>query len=218
MNFALKELGKHEREKAIQIFSEIVPSGFIMKCSREVRESFLVHCLASPLGYFILALDENIGKGVGYVIAMKNSARFWLNFLLTHSPRISVEIFLNRYQSTKRGDIDRLAGGGNRNFATESAWSPSSNKIGRIFFIGVLPAYRGTGLGVSMYYHLAQTLKQEGCTRIEAHIDEGNLASLALHRKIGYEIRELQSGYFKAVLNLENADIKKRFGEKSGMR
>ena len=207
MNFALSELNKHDREQAIQIFSEIVPSGFIMKCSREVRESFLVHLLASPLGYVVLALDENIGKGVGYVIATKNTTHFWYNFLLTHRPRISAEILLNRYRSTKNGNIARLEGGVNKDFATESAWSASSNEIGRIFFIGVLPAYRGSGLGTAMYYHLAKILRLEGCKRIEAHIDEGNLASLSLHRKSGYEIRELQRGYFKAVLDLENAYI-----------
>ena len=89
-----------------------------------------------------------------------------------------------------------------KNHTSKFSWSPSSPQIARINFIGTLPNFRGLGIGRALYSFLAEILEKDGCLKIEAHIDQGNEASLVLHQKTGWQIQKLRDGDYKVVLEL----------------
>lgn len=54
-------------------------------------------------------------------------------------------------------------------------------------FIGVDPAYRGRGVGKLLYDQFFDLAKSRGCTMVRAVTHPVNVASVAFHRRLGFE-------------------------------
>lgn len=56
-------------------------------------------------------------------------------------------------------------------------------------FIGLHPDHRGQGVGRRLYQALFQAARARGCTRIGAVTSPVNRASIAFHRRLGFEAK-----------------------------
>lgn len=64
-----------------------------------------------------------------------------------------------------------------------------------VHFIGVAPAYRGSGLGRELYGRVARDAKAAGRSRLKAVTSPVNASSLAFHEAIGFEIGSVVLDY-----------------------
>lgn len=209
-NFLIKGGTKDDRIQIIQLFNSMPPWGFISTCSRRFQRNFINYLLENPLGTIMIAIDLDSTASVGYAIAIRNSFKFWIGFILKYFISSGFEIFLRKYKTLIRL-LMRKPNSAQRQMRDrnlpEFAWSSSNQEFIRIIFIGVCPNFRGLGLGEAIYSFLAEILKKEGCIKIEAHIDKGNDASVCLHRKSGWQIQQLRHGDYKAVLDLDKTQL-----------
>jgi len=211
-DFVIKQGTKNDKVLILDILKSLPPTGFLENCSRRFWNVFLEYLFKNSLGIIILALEQDSKKGIGYVIAIRDPFKFWSGFALTHLLYMGPIIIMRKYKQFARlfipyfGSVKRKKANDRKNTSgqdlPEFKWSLSTIKIARIFFIGVLPGFRGLGLGQAIYSFLAEVVKNEGCIKIEAHIDKGNDASLALHKKSGWQIQKLKQENYKATLNL----------------
>lgn len=65
--------------------------------------------------------------------------------------------------------------------------SPDHPDQGYIHFVGVSPAFRGSGLGRELYERTFTTLRQKGCTSVKAVTSPVNKGSIAFHAHLGFE-------------------------------
>jgi mycothiol synthase len=70
---------------------------------------------------------------------------------------------------------------------------------GRIFMIGVDPAYRGRGIGRQVLLAGLTHLKSEGVRVIDLTVDSENEPALALYRTVGFEVRTGSLWYEKVI-------------------
>ncbi len=54
----------------------------------------------------------------------------------------------------------------------------------------IYPAYRGKGYGTSAYHELLSLAKEKGYSIAVAQVRADNVASIALHKKVGFEAEE----------------------------
>lgn len=54
--------------------------------------------------------------------------------------------------------------------------------------IGLLPAYRGKGIGTSLMNNTLKEAQQQGLTRVELKVRSSNVAAIALYKKFGFVI------------------------------
>jgi ribosomal protein S18 acetylase RimI-like enzyme len=64
-----------------------------------------------------------------------------------------------------------------------------------VHFVGVSPEHRGSGLGRALYERFAAAARQHGCTTVRCVTSPANEASVAFHRKIGFEIDRVAPDY-----------------------
>ena len=211
----LIKLGKpKDKIRLNNLLNDLRPKGIFSRCSKQFRSIFLKHLLNSPLGIIIFAYNQSSKKEVGYVIAIRHPVYFWISLLLHYPFSIDLFIFIKKSGSfirdilllLKKFKKKKINHSANEKMSNNTlpnfTWSSSNPKIARIHFIGVLPKFRGSGLGSALYISLMEILRKEGCMKIEAHIDKGNKASLKLHQTTGWEIQKLRAGDYKAISKL----------------
>jgi len=64
-----------------------------------------------------------------------------------------------------------------------------------VHFVGVAPEHRGTGLGRELYERFAETARDHGCAVVRCVTSPANEASIAFHRKIGFEVDRIAADY-----------------------
>lgn len=210
-NFLIKKGTDKNRVQLIQLLNEFPPKGILSECSQKFRQLFLEYLLNNPLGVIVVAFENDTGVGTGYVIAIRHPVRFWNGLILRHPLSIDPILFIKKGGSFIKDMIFILKRSKKKNHSefeekldnlSKFSWSPSGPQIARINFIGTLPNFRRLGIGKALYSFLAEILEKDGCSKIEAHIDQGNEASLILHQRTGWQIQKLRGGDYKAVLEL----------------
>jgi ribosomal protein S18 acetylase RimI-like enzyme len=59
-----------------------------------------------------------------------------------------------------------------------------------IHLVAVAPDHRGQGIGQCLYRKFFETVSQQGCTAASCTCNPANSASIAFHRRMGFEIEE----------------------------
>jgi ribosomal protein S18 acetylase RimI-like enzyme len=67
--------------------------------------------------------------------------------------------------------------------------SPSTPGEAYIHYVAVHPACRGSGIARHLYDEFAARAEQEGCRLVHAITSPGNAASIAFHRRMGFDVR-----------------------------
>jgi GNAT superfamily N-acetyltransferase len=143
----------------------------------------------------VIALAIEDGTPCGIVISVFNRVHYWLWLCVRH-PIVMLAILLKRVwvrvcrrrgsagaQSATRRDVPTTDPA-----ALRRHWRENSAKIAKTIFIGVAPEARKRGVARQLYEYLFGVLRQKGVTRIDAHIDEGNIASVRLHQASGWQV------------------------------
>ena len=76
--------------------------------------------------------------------------------------------------------------------------APDKRK-GRIFMLGVVPGYRGRGLGKRVLLAGLAHLKSKGIQIAELTVDSENKVAFALYRSVGFEVRTSSLWYEKVI-------------------
>lgn len=212
-DFTIKRGTKDDEARIMRLFVDMPPTGFFAGCSRKFWRIFLRHLLEHPLGIMVVAFDQNCRRCAGYSVAIGHPHKFWSDFIMAYPLSAGAIILRKKYKLLIKhlllnlGFTKKKSSDSSKDWPSEDApeftWLSSTSRIARIMFIGVLPDFRRLGLGQALYSFLAEELTREDYGIIEAHIDKGNKASVALHRKSGWELQELRQGDHKAILNLK---------------
>jgi ribosomal protein S18 acetylase RimI-like enzyme len=64
-----------------------------------------------------------------------------------------------------------------------------------VHFVGVSPAQRGEGLARRLYEHFFEAARAAGRTSVHCVTSPQNSASIAFHRRLGFEIEDEQENY-----------------------
>jgi len=157
--------------------------------------AYIKHLIKSSMGIIVLGVDTSSEKVVGYVIAITEWKRFWYTFA-TKYPFYAGLLFLKKFS-------DKIKFKVRSKVVSSFRWSQTVKKNARIIFIGVLPEYRGLGVGQRIYQNLFEILREDGEYLVEAHIDKNNEPSLKLHKKVGFKIEQLDSGDYTAYKTIK---------------
>jgi ribosomal protein S18 acetylase RimI-like enzyme len=139
------------------------------------------------------------GALVGLVIAVNNPRRYWRRFVVRH-PMAALLILMSRLRS-KTSPSDKepsdqsvrplLEPGPN-----EYEWCAGGANVAAIQFIGVAAEARRGGIGAELYETFFKLVASAGITRVDAHIEPWNVASVRLHRRVGYRVFNDGSGFY----------------------
>ena len=162
-----------------------------------------------------LAIDESdSGREVvaGFVIATRQSRKFWRSLYLRH-PAVGVAAVWHRLKERVRRRWDERTDAGDAQRPADSAedsidallddsnevpysWDSDDPAVVRVTIVGVLDSYRKRGIGEALYAALASDAQARGAGVLVARVSKGNLASLRLHHASGWRIVKDDSGYF----------------------
>ena len=92
---------------------------------------------------------------------------------------------------------------------TGPAWSDGGPENAKVIFVGVDASARGQGIGRELYRTLCEKLADIGVRRLDAHIEHDNHASVIMHRRSGWTVRDRPHGYF-AFMELDKFREEKR--------
>jgi ribosomal protein S18 acetylase RimI-like enzyme len=73
---------------------------------------------------------------------------------------------------------------------------PIHHHVG-VLGMGLLPAYRGQGIGRRLLERTLETARATGLTRVELTVREDNPSAIALYEKLGFAAEGLQRNAFK---------------------
>lgn len=73
--------------------------------------------------------------------------------------------------------------------------SPSSPDEAYIHYVATDPAHRRAGLARRLYEQFFDRARREGCTSVRAITSPANVASIAFHRRMGFEVSGLVPDY-----------------------
>ena len=157
--------------------------------SREAGRRRQVRC--------VVADDE--GALVGLVIAVIDPRRYWRRFAIRH-PMAALSILMSRLRS-KTGRLDQKpAVQAVRSLPepkpTHYQWGTGGADVAAIQFIGVAAEARRGGIGSGLYEAFFKLVSSAGVTRIDAHIEPWNMASVELHKRVGYRVFDVGSGFY----------------------
>lgn len=139
------------------------------------------------------------GSLVGLVIAVNNPRRYWRRFAVRH-PMAALLILMGRLRS-KTGPLDKEPSDQSvrpllEPEPNEYEWGAGGANVAGIQFIGVAAEARRGGIGAGLYQAFFKLVAGAGITRVDAHIEPWNLASVRLHRRMGYRVFNDGSGFY----------------------
>ncbi len=74
-----------------------------------------------------------------------------------------------------------------------------SSRVGRILMLGVVPNYRGKGIGKKLVLAGITRLKSKGLQVVELTVDSENKAACALYKSVGFEVQTSTLWYEKTI-------------------
>ena len=179
-----------------------VPPAIARMSNKLVYNAIMDDALHSRNVVIFVALLGN--SQVGYVIATWDWNYFKYMFILRH-PLIGLVALAKvlkkklKAHDASSNDFSRKAEDTlltARNAEQTYAWEDSSKTIAKVIHIGIDSQVRSRGVGRGLYANLIRHLKQQSFTRIDAHIDKENLASMNMHKKAGWTVIQNASGFF----------------------
>ena len=196
--------------QVLTLFRRIRP-GIAGLCHESIYKVILQEALRNKeVTCFAALINKNVK---GYILAIVNWNLFWRKFLLRH-PFLGFRILLHRVSRVFTGlgkkpeSFDPLAEGREK-FVSEMpdhrSWKDSSSAIAKVVHIGVDHPFRSKGIGYALYGALKQYLCKQGVNRMDATIDEANVASVKMHRRMGWLIAS-RSGTIFASLDLQKGN------------
>lgn len=72
----------------------------------------------------------------------------------------------------------------------------SQRRLGWIYSMAVLPAWRGRGVGSRLLSHFENEAAKEGSQAVVLEVRKNNRAALSLYRKTGYEVTKTLPDYY----------------------
>jgi ribosomal protein S18 acetylase RimI-like enzyme len=154
----------------------------------------------------VIALVATVGgEPAGFVVATRDSGRFWPRLLLRH-PTLAIRVLLSRRRQRGAASPTGAAAGGataedadpTLRFPQAShaahAWADDGPSIVKIIFIGVRPAFRQRGVGDLLYRRLFEEAAMRGAHAVLARIARDNAASIRLHEAAGWQLYRDSTG------------------------
>lgn len=146
------------------------------------------------------------GVLVGLVIAVNNPRRYWRRFVVRH-PLAALLILMSRLQSMIIPSDQEPSDQSVRTLLEPGPnkydWGAGGAHVAAIQFIGVAAEARRGGIGAELYQTFFELVASAGITRVDAHIEPWNVASVRLHRRVGYRVFNDGSG-FHAIRELSH--------------
>jgi ribosomal protein S18 acetylase RimI-like enzyme len=190
------------RTQLIDLLLQIRPAVFRLS-SRLVYQAITRKSVVKNEVVIFVALENN--TLVGYVIAAKKWSALKRKFFLKY-PAVGFQLFskllinrMNRFNRTtcpnhpEKPNIEGLV---NHQITGDTPrWSDERPEIAKIIHVGVHPAHRSKGIASGLYAHLTKYLKDNDFQRVDAHIDFDNRASVRMHQRSGWEVRETSDGF-----------------------
>ncbi len=161
--------------------------------SLSTRAMYNAVCCEAAAGRMIGFVAAAGDKLAGCILAARNYRRSWMRLLLRH-PLLATRVLAVRAIRRLRRPAAAVRSQGKERmmpdlaYRRDSEWNVSRRDIANIMFIGVAPPWRGLGVGTQLYHEFFRYCRAQGITRILAHISPDNIASIHLHRKLGYEL------------------------------
>jgi len=139
------------------------------------------------------------GALVGLVIAVINPRRYWRQFVVRH-PVAALLILMSRFRSNT-GVLDQEPSGQAVQPLPEPGpgeyqWGAGGANVAAIQFIGVAAEARRGGIGSGLYEAFFKLVSSAGITRVDAHIEPRNLASVRLHQRMGCRVFNVGDGFY----------------------
>ena len=144
----------------------------------------------------------------GFVVATRDSRRFWRRTLLRH-PVLAVRVVLHRlWPAGSASAVGDHAIGGRAEPSIDPTehlpdaagapygWHDEGPKTVKIVFIGVRPAFRQRGVGDLLYRALFDVATHRGADAVLARIARDNVASIRLHAAAGWHLYRDGDGVF----------------------
>ncbi|MCX5977203.1 MAG: GNAT family N-acetyltransferase [Coprothermobacterota bacterium] len=158
---------------------------------------------ARNVAIFVASLDNNL---VGYTISAWDWNYFRHMFVLRH-PLVGLIVLADWIKKTLKpykASVQNPSPGDEITRSQQTAGNTSQTPIleesakgiVRVIFIGTDPQVRSMGLGLGLYAHIIPHFRQQGFTRIVAHIRASNIASFNMHKKAGWTVIQSKNGYF----------------------
>ena len=141
-----------------------------------------------------LIAQNDMGRIVGYVVAIRDWHAFWRSFLRNHGLSAAVIAYerlrrrLSMRATTTRNSTEAARQEFPRAAEYDVSWQDTSPRVAKILHIAVVPEARGQGVGGMLYNQLFDRLRRLDIERVDARIDEDNVASYALHLRTGWQL------------------------------
>jgi ribosomal protein S18 acetylase RimI-like enzyme len=160
----------------------------------------------------VVALVATVGgEPAGFVVATRDAPAFWRRALLRRPAtlaRVVATRLLARLPRPARAhaaptpsEADALP---DARLAPRRWTDPDDASAARIVFVGVRPAFRGRGVGESLYRAFFDAAAARGAALVLARIARDNQPSIRLHRAAGWDLYRDSDGVL-AVRVLDTA-------------
>jgi len=174
-------------------------------CASSTVQRLMCHEASGRRAVRCVVADDG-GALVGLVIAVINPRRYWRRFVVRH-PMAALVILMSRLRS-QPSSLDEEPGDQPVGPLVEPApneykWGAGGAQAAAIQFIGVAAAARRGGIGSGLYETFFKLVSSAGITRVDAHIEPWNVASVRLHRRVGYKVFHDGSGFY-AIRELDH--------------
>ena len=198
-----REVAAADQEPLLQLLSRMRVS--FAGCANSTVQRLMCHEASARRDVRCVVADDD-GALVGLVIAVINPRRYWRRFVVRH-PIAALVILMSRLRS-QTSPLDKEPGGQPVEPLVEPApneykWSAGGAQAAAIQFIGVAAEARRGGIGSGLYETFFKLVSSAGITRVDAHIEPGNVASIRLHRRMGYRVFHDGSGFY-AIRELDH--------------
>jgi ribosomal protein S18 acetylase RimI-like enzyme len=72
-----------------------------------------------------------------------------------------------------------------------------NSRVGRIYSIAILPAFRGMGLAQKLLARAEREARARRCSRMRLEVRMDNIPAIRLYEKLGFESVQVLSGYYE---------------------
>lgn len=155
----------------LELVTERPPAYWMTQVSESALMTFLSHSLLSPRSVLLIARSPAQQALAGYVLAISDARRFWLEFAL-RNPVVAQRAFVHRtlrtFELRKRAQ-DQAQGDGVEELPLFD-WSPSRPGAARIVGLFVRKEHERKGVSMDLYFKLCETLEEKGVDLVEEYM------------------------------------------------